>query len=382
MKTSGFFTSFFMDRRLLGITLLISLFGLVMIGSASSEIAAQDSGSPFTLLIRHGIYLTIAVIGFLLATRIPFVVLEKLRFPVLLVSLLLLIIVLIPGLGREVNGARRWIVIAGLSIQPSELSKVAIILYLATFLGKIPRQDIKLSNLMPGIIVVLLAALLILVQPDFGTALIVFSVAFGILYCAGLSYRLVFSGIVISSLASGFLLYLQPYRLKRFEALLDPWGHAFDSGYQITQALMAIGRGGWFGSGLGKSIQKFFYLPEAHTDFLLAVAIEELGLISCVILLIFYGLLILKVASVARQAMLAGKPVAGLFVYGVFFYLSLQSAIALGVNLALLPTTGISLPLFSYGGTSLVISYFLLGVTQRIALETEMEKSEKNQGQR
>lgn len=379
MKSSNPLTSFFVDRRLLGITVLISLFGLVMIGSASSEISAQESGSPFTLLIRHGVYLVLAVIGFLIATRIPFSLLEKLRLFILLGSVLLLVMVLIPGVGREVNGARRWIVLAGFSIQPSELAKVAVIIYLSTFLGRFSQEEIKLSNLVPGIIMVLLAAFLILIQPDFGTALIVFSVAFGIFYCAGLSYKVIIAGVAVSAVAFSFLLYLQPYRLKRFEALQDPWAHAFDSGYQITQALMAIGRGGWFGSGLGNSIQKFFYLPEAHTDFLLVVAIEELGLISCILLLIAYAFLILKVASIARQAMLAGKPAAGLFVYGVFFYLTLQSVISWGVNLALLPTTGISLPLFSYGGTSLVISYFLLGVTQRVALEIEMEKTQKIQ---
>ena len=377
MKIADLFTSFFIDRRLLGIALIISLFGLVMIGSASSEISVQKYGSSFSFLVRHGVHLAIAVIVFLVATRIPFVVFEKLRFPILLVSLLLLVAVLIPGIGREVNGARRWVFIAGQGFQPSEIAKLAAIIYLATFLGKIPREEIKLKNLMPGIIVVLLLALLILIQPDFGTAVIVFTLSFGILYCAGMSYRLVFLSVFVSSIAFSFLLYLQPYRLQRFEAIMDPWGNAFGSGYQVTQALMAIGRGGWLGSGLGKSIQKFFYLPEAHTDFLIAVTIEELGLISCIVLLAFYSFLILKVASIARQSMLAGKLASGLFVYGVFFYLTAQSFISWGVNLVLLPTTGLSLPLFSYGGTNLVISYFLLGVVQRISQEVEDKKPHK-----
>lgn len=342
--------------------LLISLFGIVMILSASSAIALKYELSPIAFGVRQVVYLLVGVLAFLVMTNVPPGWLCKLRWWILLLVMLLLILVLFPGIGVEVNGARSWLDLGVARLQPIEFAKVALILYIAGQLRLHMPVGARLLDTIPLGALTGLAVLLIIQQPDFSGALILVLVCGGMLFMAGMAWRV--SLVLLGG--CGILLalpaYLAPYRLARLTAALDPWADPTGSGYQMVNAMIAIGRGGWFGVGLGKSVQKYLYLPEAHTDFLLAITIEELGLLSLFGLVALYLLLLWRIVHTARQCRRAENNFGYLCCWGVFWMLAGQSALTMGVNLAILPTTGLPLPFFSFGGSSLVASYLALGL--------------------
>jgi cell division protein FtsW len=336
-----------------------------MVASASVP-KAMEMGDALYFFKRQ---LAFALIGLTLAGvayGVPLRIWEQVSYVVTAVAGLLLVLVLIPGLGHEVNGSRRWLRL-GFTLQPSELARLASILFVAAYLA---RRQVEVQTRWWGFVKPLLvcAALsgLILLEPDLGSAAVLLAVALGVLFLAGarlLPFSLFLgAGVGLAALAA----VLEPYRLQRLQAFLDPWQDPFGSGFQLAQALIAIGSGGWTGVGLGESVQKLLYLPEAHTDFLFSVLAEELGLLGVTAVIALFGVLVWRCFAVARRAEAAGLRFGVWVAYGVGMWLGLQAFINMGVNLGVLPTKGITLPLMSAGGSSLVVNLAALGLVQRV----------------
>ncbi len=362
------------DGLLWGAALILFVLGLVMVGSASIDIAERNYGQPFHFLLRQLVYAGAALaLGYGLL-RLPLARLEQLSVPLLLAGLVLLVLVLIPGVGREINGSARWLPLGVANLQPSEFMKLFMILYLAGYLVR--RADEVRSaarGFIKPMLVLLLMGLLLLLEPDFGAAAVITATAMGMMFLGGV--RLWQFGVLILSAVAGLaaLAISSPYRLERITAFLDPWAHPFDSGFQLTQALIAFGRGEWFGVGLGNSVQKLFYLPEAHTDFLFAVLAEELGLVVAVGVILLFAVIVWRAFVIGRRAEHQGRQFAAHLAYGSGIWLGVQAFINIGVNMGLLPTKGLTLPLMSYGGSSLVVSCAAIALLQRVAMETAEE---------
>ncbi len=341
-----------------------------MVASSSMAIAEARTGDPFFYLYRQAIYL---VIGLLLAW---FVYRTPTRFwyfaarPLLLLALALLALLFVPGIGTEVNGSMRWIRFGPISLQVSELAKFCLIVYLAYYLAQ-NNQTLreKPTALLRALLPIGLACGLILLQPDLGAVVVIFACALGMLFMAGLP---LWQFIVLTGAGAGTFAVLAisaPYRLQRLTAFQNPWADQFDSGYQLTQALMAVGRGEWFGVGLGAGVQKLLYLPEAYTDFIFAVTAEELGLLGATTVLVLYGLLAWQGLRLAYYAQQKKALFQSYLAYGISLWLLLQALIAMGVNIGLLPTKGLTMPLFSFGGSSLVVSIIAVALLLRIDQE-------------
>jgi cell division protein FtsW len=351
------------------------LLGLVMVTSASVTLAARD-GDPFFFLERQ---LTFAVVGAVLAAialRIPTATWEKLGFALLVAALLLLLLVLVPGIGHEVNGSRRWLRVAGLNFQASEAARVFLLVYLC---GYLVRREEEVRTTLLGFLkpigVLGIAALLLLLEPDFGSAVVLLTTAVAVIFLAGVRWLHFVALCAVGVVALAAIAVSSTYRVKRLTAFLDPWADPFDTGFQLTQSLIAIGRGEWVGVGLGASVQKLFYLPEAHTDFVFAVLAEELGFVGIVLVvglvlaLVFRSLQIAKLAAeqgLKFQAYLAAA-------FGIWF--GLQAFINMGVNMGLLPTKGLTLPLLSYGRSSLLVTLGWIGILLRVYHEVQTSKS-------
>ena len=355
------------DPTLLGISLALILVGLVAISSASIEYAQINYDSTWFHTSRHLIYMLIAAVGAVAIYRVPLQFWEDTGWVWLFVALGLLILVLIPGVGREVNGSQRWLPIGPFTLQPSEFAKMAMIIYLA---GYMVRREHEVRNEWQGFLkpmaVLFAATLLLMVEPDFGATVIVAGSAFGMLFLAGVKlghFLLVLAG------ALGALLVLvvsEPYRVKRLTAYTDPWADPYDTGFQLTQSLIAFGRGEWFGVGLGNSVQKLFYLPEAHTDFVFSIWAEETGFVGAFTVILLYAALIGRILWVGRAAQLATYAFGAYVCYGVALVLSGQAFVNMGVSSGLLPTKGLTLPFVSYGGTSLIVCCAMLALVLRI----------------
>lgn len=363
------------DVWLLSSALTLLLLGLVMVASASVHFATERYGEAFYFFYRQLGYagLGLLVAGFCLA--LPIAWWRRYSVYLLLSGLLLLILVLIPGLGREVNGSMRWFNVAGISLQPSELMKLFMPLYLAGYLVR-RRHEVRASSggFIKPLIVQIIITWLLLQEPDYGAAVVLFATALGMLFLAGVPWRLFISWGALVSAALFFIIWLAPYRVKRLTVFLDPWADPFNSGFQLTQALIAIGRGDWFGEGLGNSVQKLTYLPEAHTDFLFAIIAEELGLLGGTLVIALFALLLVRALLIARRAEHQGHEYAAYLAYGLGLVLGLQAMISLGVNMGVLPTKGLTLPLMSYGGSSLLVSCAAIGLLARIAYENTLPK--------
>jgi len=361
------------DRSLLWGALLLAALGLVMVYSASiatAEASRYTGHNAAYYLLRHGLFLGVSLLGGALVFLVPARGWQKAAPWLFLCGLLLLALVLVPGLGREVNGARRWLDLRVASVQPSELMKLAVVLYAADYTV---RKHAVLKNfkkgLLPMLAVMLLVSWLLLREPDFGAFVVIAVTAFGILFLGGMN-GLHFAALLLM-LAVGFagLVLSSPYRMQRIFGFMDPWSDPYGGGYQLSHALIAFGRGEWFGVGLGASVEKLFYLPEAHTDFLLAVIAEELGLVGVVAVIGLFLWLVLRAFAIGRQAALRERHFSALAAQGIGVWLGVQALINMGVNMGLLPTKGLTLPLMSFGGSGLLVNFAALAILLRIDWE-------------
>lgn len=349
------------------------LLGLVMMTSASISIADRQVQEPLHFFERQMVGVTLGLLAAALAMVIPTTVWERLSLPLLLLAFLLLIIVLVPGIGHEVNGSRRWLRAGILNFQASELARVLLLTYLASYMVRKQaelKQDLK--GFLKPLGVLMGAALLLLLEPDFGAATVIMATGLGLLFLAGVKLRHFMLLVAIAASGMAVLAVTSAYRLKRLTSFLDPWADPFNSGFQLTQSLIAIGRGELFGVGLGSSVQKLFYLPEAHTDFVFAVLAEELGLAGVVVTLALFVVLTWRAFHIARMAAEAGLPFQAYFAAGFGLWVGVQTFINVGVNLGLLPTKGLTLPLMSYGASCILVTLGWLGVLMRIHHEASV----------
>jgi cell division protein FtsW len=362
---------FIYDKWILMTVLALLAIGIVMVGSASMVISDRHYHTPFYFLAK---YLAFVCVGIALGwgvTRISLNFWQEKSLYILLIGIFFLVIVLIPGIGRTVNGSRRWINFGFLTFQVSEFIKFAIILYLARYLTRFNREiETSMSVFLRPIIIVALLAFLLLLEPDFGALVVIGMVVFAMLFLANVRLWPFILLALLALLSLGVLAWMAPYRLARLTSVWHPWQDPFGSGYQLTQSLIAFGRGGLWGVGLGNSIQKLFYLPEAYTDFIFAVLGEEFGLLGCSIVLGLFLLLVFRVFFIVRQAFAVRNLFAAYLAFGLGFWLGLQSLINMSVSVGLLPTKGLTLPFMSYGGSSMLISCMVAGLLLRIAYES------------
>lgn len=359
------------DPWLLFSTISILLLGLIMVASASIVVSEQAAHQPFYFLIRQFIYMALGLILACLVMRIEMSQLQKVAPYCIILALAVLVLVLVPGVGRQVNGSVRWIGIGSLGIQVSEVAKLLAIIYMADYLTR-RNEEVRqrVSGFVKPMILFALMSVLLLREPDFGSAAVIMTTALGMMFLAGARFGqfLILFGVVALILAG--LAVSSPYRLLRLTSFLNPWSNEYASGYQLTQSLIAFGRGGWFGVGLGDSVQKLFYLPEAHTDFLFAVLAEELGLVGVLVVVLLFSILVWRALRIARQAHLTKNDFSAYLGYGLALWTAMQAMINIGVNSGLLPTKGLTLPLMSYGGSSMVVMLVVLGLLFRIDYET------------
>lgn len=360
------------DSVTLGLVGALTLVGLVMVTSASMSIAAHKMGDPFYFLERQFIFTLAGLLLAWMVTRVPTELWDKYSLALLLLGLLLLTLVLIPGLGARVNGARRWLRIGVLNFQVSELAKVLVLTWVCSYCV---RKRAELETTLPGLLkpfaLLALTALLLLIEPDFGAATVLLATGFAVLFIAGARLRYVISLVSAAAVAFALLALTSSYRLKRLLIFLHPFDDPFNSGFQLTQSLIAIGRGSWFGVGLGSSVQKLFYLPEAHTDFVFAVLAEELGLVGVTGVIALFVALVWRAFHISRMAAKAGMRFQAYLAVGFGIWLGLQACVNIGVNMGVLPTKGLTLPLLSYGRSSLLVSLAWLGVLLRIYHEVK-----------
>ncbi len=363
------------DTWLMTVILILIGLGLVMVASSSIAIADRQFHEPLHYFWRQSFSAVIGLSLIAASLKVPLSVWEYLSVPLLVLGLLLLVLVLIPGVGREVNGSTRWITFGSFSLQASEPVKICVIAYLA---GYMVRHGEHVRNNFAGFIrpicVLTIVASLLLLEPDYGSCVVLLATALGMLFMGGvpLGRLLAWVSAAIAVLAS--LAVLSPYRLQRLMSFSDPWQDPFNSGFQLTQALIAFGRGDWFGVGLGSSVQKLFYLPEAHTDFVFSVFAEEFGLFGSAILILLFSFLVWRAFVIGHIAERMGKLFAAYFAYGTGLIIGIQAFINMGVNLGILPTKGLTLPLLSYGGNSMIITCLLLGILLRVEVENRQTK--------
>ena len=361
------------DLTLLWSGLVLLLIGMVMVYSASiaiAEVGRFTGNHPTYYLIRHGVFLAIGLVAAGFAFQVPLTTWQQVSPWLFVAGFVLLALVLIPGIGRDVNGARRWLSLGFVNLQPSELMKLFAVMYAADYtVRKMPHMhDLKKAFLpMAGAMVAV--GILLLKDPDFGAFVVIISVAIGILFLGGMRARLFAILIVVLVAAFAVLIIVSPYRRDRIFGFMDPWSDAFGRGYQLSHALIAFGRGELFGVGLGASVEKLFYLPEAHTDFLLAVIAEELGFVGVVMVVVLFGLLIQRAFIIGRQAVSLERLYPALVAQGIGIWIGVQGFINMGVNMGLLPTKGLTLPLMSFGGSGILANCVALAILLRVDWE-------------
>ncbi len=372
-----------LDPVMLGLVLALLLGGFVILASASITISDNATGNPFFYLERQLVAAAIGLAAGLFCLFVPMHVWQTLGPLLLLVGLALLVVVLVPGVGYEVNGATRWVRFGVMNLQVSEPARLCLLIYLA---GYVVRQQKALREQFVGflrpMLVLSLGCALLLAEPDFGAAIVLLATALVVLFVAGARIRdfiLFFSATVIAVVA---LTLTSPYRLNRLTGFLDPWADPYNSGFQLTQSLIAIGRGEWFGVGLGGGVQKLFYLPEAHTDFVFAVFAEEFGLLGSVVLIALFLALLWRVFKLAMRAADSERFFEAFLAIGLGTWLGLQAFINIGVNMGLLPTKGLTLPLISYGRSSLIVAMVAIGLLLRIHHELVVDAKPVNRKRR
>lgn len=360
------------DVPLLTMICILAGFGLLMVYSASIALAdgpQYKSYGHYYFVIRHVIFLALGILLAFAVSMVPMRVWEKLAIPLFLCAVLLLILVLIPGIGREVNGARRWIPLGVVNFQPSELMKVAMILYVSSY---VVRKKEKLAGFMTGfapiIIVVGAVGGLLAIEPDLGAFVVVGSIAIGVVFIGGIALRWMLAMVGGIGGAALVLIWLAPWRRERIFVYLDPWKpeNVYGSAYQLSHSLIAFGRGEWFGVGLGSSIEKLHYLPEAHTDFIVAVIGEELGFVGVTLLILAFAFVVWRAFEIGREALAMERIFNALVAQGVGVWLGVQTFINIGVCLGLLPTKGLTLPLVSYGGSAIIMNLAAIALLLRV----------------
>ncbi len=350
--------------------LLFSVWGLVSIGIIMVTSASVGYGDGFYFLNRHLIYLGISVVGALVVLQIPMQLWYRYAGYLIVGSAALLIAVLIPGVGHEVNGSSRWLRAGPLTLQVSELAKLAVIIFIAAYLQ---RRHLYLRDQWQDVAkplgILALFSLLLLLEPDFGSTMVIGGTVLAMLFLAGVRLWQFLALMLIAVVGMAVLIVTSPYRFQRLITFLDPWAERYDSGYQLTQSLIAFGRGEWFGVGLGNSVQKLFYLPEAHTDFVFAIFAEEFGLVGVLVVLALLVVLIARIFTIGVQAIKRQNWFVAYAVFGFGVMLAGQAFVNLGVASGLLPTKGLTLPFVSYGGSSLLVSSLIVALVLRAGLE-------------
>ncbi|MCW4151662.1 putative lipid II flippase FtsW [Halomonas sp. 18H] len=359
------------DGWLVVAALSLMLVGWVMVTSASTEVATSLTGNPWYFSIRHGVFLLISMVFALGVMRVPLAWWKANGPLLLLVGMVLLVLVLL--VGREVNGSKRWLSVPGvpINVQASEIAKLCLIVYLAGYLEKfLPQVRRQWGAFLRPLAVMGVIGCLLILEPDYGAVVVMTGCVMGMLLMAGAPWGRFILLLVLVGVMGGLLAVAEPYRMARLTSFIDPWADQFASGYQLTQALIAFGRGEWFGTGLGNSVQKLFYLPEAHTDFVFAVLAEELGMVGAIAVIGLFALLVWRAMAVGRRAELAKRPFAAYLCYGIALVIGAQAFINIAVSSGMMPTKGLTLPLLSYGGSSLVISAAMIGMLLRADIET------------
>jgi cell division protein FtsW len=370
MKTQPRSTRALSLARPYDVTLLLAVLflvgvGIVMVYSASSAFALRNFGSEYYFLKRQGIFSFLGIIGLMSCRYIPFKLYRVLAYPILLAALILLTAVNIPGWGIEAGGAKRWLSLGVFSFQPSEFARIALVIYLAYSLNKKQEQiDQFKIGLVPHVIILMLFIGLLLIQPDFGSVVIFAAITWIMLFVGGVRIFHLLGPLLILLPAGYYLLVHEPYRVKRLLAFMDPWQNPADEGYQMVHSLMAFGTGGISGTGIGKSYQKLFYLPEPHTDFIFSVIGEEFGLLGIAGIIILYAVIMYRGIRIARNAT---DNFGTLIAMGITTAMGLQICVNMGVCLGLLPTKGLTLPFLSYGGTSLLLNMAAMGILMNVA---------------
>ncbi len=368
------------DISLAWTTLLLMALGLVMVYSASIAAAEASSHTGYRawyFLTRHAAFVAVGLVAATVAFQVPVKAWQKLAPWLFAAAALLLMLVLIPGIGRNVNGSRRWLSLVVVNVQPSEFMKLAAVLYAASYAvrkaaflhAQQPLRQTLMRGFLPLFSVMFAVGLLLLMEPDFGAFVVILAIGFGILFLGGLDWRL-FAGLsALLPFALGAILVAAPYRLQRLTAFVDPWSDPLGKGYQLSHSLIAFGRGEFFGVGLGSSVEKLLYLPEAHTDFLLAVIAEELGFAGVALVIALFVWLLYRAYAIGRQAARLERPFAALSAQGIGLWIGVQAFINIGVNVGLLPTKGLTLPLLSFGGSGIVANCIAIALLLRIDYE-------------
>jgi len=366
------------DQALVWVTVALLMFGLVMVYSASVAMPDNPKFARYAhthFVVRHALSLVVAFIVALLAFQVPVATWEKLAPWLFVVSLILLMLVLVPFIGKGVNGARRWITLGFMNFQPSELAKFAVLLYAADYMVR--KMEVKerfFRAVMPMAIAIAVVGLLLLAEPDMGAFMVISVIAMGILFLGGVNARMFFVIALVVVIAFGLMVMLSDWRRERIFAYLDPWSEKYSmgKGYQLSHSLIAFGRGEIFGVGLGGSIEKLHWLPEAHTDFLMAVIGEEFGLIGVLTVIGLFMWMVRRIMYIGRQSIALDRLFAGLTAQGIAIWFGFQTFINIGVNLGALPTKGLTLPLMSYGGSAILMNLISLAVVLRIDYENRL----------
>jgi cell division protein FtsW len=371
------------DAWLAGSACALALLGAIMVASASITMADRAYGQPFYFLLRQSIYLGAGGLAAAFCMLVPLRAWEQTSPLLVTMAILLLVAVVIPGVGHEVNGATRWLRFGPFNLQTSEPARLLLLIYLCSYVAR--RRDALESGfkgLLFPLVVVTAAGMLLMLQPDFGATVVLFVTAIGVLFVGGmrLGYLLLMGVAGFASLA--LLVLTSEYRMRRLTAFLDPWADPWNSGFQLTQSLIAIARGEWFGVGLGGSVQKLFYLPEAHTDFVFAVFAEEFGLVGVFLMISLFAVLLWRAYAISAAAAAAGRVFPACLAFGIGTWIGLQAFINMAVNMGLLPTKGLTLPLVSYGGSSLMFTGAAIGLLLRIHYELTADGYAGRRGKR
>ncbi|MBI1732208.1 MAG: putative lipid II flippase FtsW [Gammaproteobacteria bacterium] len=362
--------SFPLDPLLLAAFVALVTLGLVMVASSSVAMSDRNYGEPLHFFWRQCAAVGFGAVAGLGVLRAPLALWERYSIQLLGLSAFLLLLVLIPGIGREVNGSMRWIDLGAVNLQSSEPAKLGVIAYVASYMV---RQGDKVRGSFSGFIVPVLVAtgmaFLLLLEPDYGGAVVLFATTLGMLFLGGVPLTRFCAWMLAAIAVLGSLALHSPYRMQRLTSFIDPWQDPYHSGFQLTQALIAFGRGEWFGVGLGSGVQKLFYLPEAHTDFVFAVLAEEFGLLGSALVVLLFAFVIWRTFVIAAAAEQSGRMYAAYLAYGIGLIIGLQAFVNIGVNMGVLPTKGLTLPLVSYGSNSMVMCCLLFALLLRVEME-------------
>ena len=358
------------DLILLGAGFILLMIGMVMVSSASIAIADDQHGDPFFFLKKQFLAALIGCCAAFIGMVIPIRTWKNLSLPLLLLGITLLIIIFIPDIGRTVNGSTRWISVAGINFQVSEPARLCLLIYVAGYLVRRNRQlRESISGFIPPIIILCITCGLLLFEPDYGASVVLLLSIMPMLYSAGARIRDFAIFVAISMIGMTVIAFLTPERIERLYTFLEPWEYSQQGGFQLTQSLIAFGRGDWFGVGLGNGVQKLFYLPEVHTDFIFAVLVEELGLFGALVMILLFTILVIRIFQIALKAARLERLFEAYLSIGIGSWLAIQTCINIGVNIGALPTKGLTLPLISYGRSSLIITIIAIGMILRISHE-------------